>query len=1211
MTDTMESLFLKDARPAQLRAVTADEPLIVTEAGAGTGKTRTLAWRYSWLVAAGKAVPQEIVTLTFTEKAAAEMESRIGDTLSAWRQTAAEAGLDDVAERIGSARGRLQDSFLGTIHSFGLELLRRSAVELGIDPRSRPPTAGEERLFRGMAEEALLARSAGGLRFFLSGGEREALDDLLGGETLRPLLERYKAEQLAEMAADAVSLYGSDGLTPDDLPADGGALARWEDGALQGILETERPFLKNLMFLWTLAFLPFAEEQIASSRQTNGTTEALTELAERWKGETDGQGERPFAFFEDLVACLKRCSGQAAVWKRLAKQFEELELYRTPKAYRDYVAGKDAWRLGLVRLAREGGDGETRPARLALTRLTALLWRAWEGFKAARGIVEFDDMIARALQALRGGGTPRGIRYVLVDEFQDTDVLQQRFVEELVRASGAALFVVGDPKQSIYRFRHADVSAFDSYVESAEKRRDAAVIALNESFRSTPRVLGEINDIFGLIWEEGLGRDLDLPYEPLVPPGMSEVDFLEGRFYAEPPDLTREPPPLVRILEIDDDGGAGAAEAARERLARRLGRHLEMARRNGYSWKDMAVLVPTRTYYDPLETVLQREMGLPVAFSANVGYFRREEVADVAALLQALADRGDSRALGAALSSIFSPLPLPETRTLLRARAEAGEDGDPPTLWNLLRAGHPDTAAWLDGLERKAHLEGAAAVVAGLLDDGTPLLHLAPGARRRAAANLRLCVDQLREFERSVSPSLQDAADYMARQVGTRGSRAEEAESLGGDEDAVKVMTIHAAKGLEYPVVCLFGLEQSKGGGNSGAPEVSRRFGPLPSKLPGFAGGKEPPDLNRLEKALEQTAELEEQQRLFYVACTRAKEHLVLAGTAKENKDGECKAQQGSYLEMLLPWFEQTDWELDDLVMRGPDAPEGMPPAAEAGPAAEPRAPEVAAAPVASPLEWISATAFALFRFCPLAYRLRYRRHLTLDWEWPDTVMREPGGARLGDLVHLLLSRRLGEYAGSVWDYSAESIERLFGRPDLADRLPEEYRPIWRGEAATIREWLHSLAASDLGRRLRAAGPQRLRREMPFRIPLEGAPRMEGYMDLFWRDEAGAHVLDFKTASPGGPAQSLLNREQLRFYAFAAQIGGEREPGESGGSDAAEAALCFLRSGGLEALDLPGALEGMPELLREVGLAAAQGPFEPNREHCAICPWRRICPAVE
>ena len=467
----------------------------------------------------------------------------------------------------------------------------------------------------------------------------------------------------------------------------------------------------------------------------------------------------------------------------------------------------------------------------------------------------------------------------MVDEFQDTNRLQLDVLEALERDN---LFAVGDEFQSIYRFRHADVTIFR---ERRARLGADRVRRLARNFRSREELLDVLNGAFG--------PELGPAFAPLVAGVRREPDPDGPLRLFDPDPVARDP--AVELLITDTKGweehdlGLAGFDAQPWRraearlLAHRLREEIDDGRRPG----DVVVLVRATGSLRLLEQALE-EQGLPTYVVGGRGYWSQEQVRDGIAYLGALANPHDEEALLAVLASPFCGVGTDALVLLAQAGRESGRG-----LWAAVReAGTADWPAALPQEQRKrltafarffeAERPNAERVPAEVLLEraiaatGYDLAVLARSGGERRLANLRKLMRLARDYERAEGADLRGFIAFAATQdliEAREGEAALESDGL----DAVRLMTIHRAKGLEFPVVCVADLGRAGGGtrdrlllGADGS--VGLRLAPI--------GGGDPVAALAWERLAEeeQAAEAEEERRLFYVAMTRACERLILSG---------------------------------------------------------------------------------------------------------------------------------------------------------------------------------------------------------------------------------------------------------------------------------------------------------------------------------------------
>jgi ATP-dependent helicase/nuclease subunit A len=788
------------------RALEDLDTTFLVEAAAGSGKTTLLLGRIVNLVRSGRARLAEIAAVTFTEKAAADLRIRLRGELE-------RAGLSDALRELEIAR-------IGTIHAFAAALLRERPVEAGVDPGFTVADPLTARLHLDRAWEAWLP---------------EALSDPAAAGPVRDAIEAgLSLDRLRELAIALVEQR--DRL--DGLP-----------GAAE-----------------------FPESPAVMNAGVRATIRRLAELA---RGAARDPEDRAARALRDLAAWDHQTAGLPD-----ADQLRGLLAAGRLPDKPERLGNKAKWRgAGALEECRQGLAALR--ARVGLARavsrhnLLASLARWAAGFvdayalaKARAGCLDFTDLLLRARDLVRDRPDvrrdfQRGIRYLLVDEFQDTDPLQLEIVLWLADGAPAGgLFVVGDPKQSIYRFRRADIEIYEAAKGTIAARGE--VLSVRANFRSTAAILDAVNAVFQDVMvppPDGAYQPAYVPLEasPGTEPGVSPVVL------APPPDL----PPAT---------SAGEAWAQEARLvAAYLSREVERARRFRYG--DVALLFRAMTGVVAYEDAF-RAAGIPFRTVGGRHYYDRSEVGWTIAALVAIEDPHDPVALVGALRSPFFGV---TDGALLGLHASGGElcylrplpQGADPRL----------SAAWalLGALHRERNAVSPAALVERLLV-GTQVLAaygLEPQGEARVA-NLLKVLDTARALEATGALTFRG----FVRWLRDRGAaRYEEEESAIDAEDAVRLMTIHKAKGLEFPVVVVPDLGRDLAW-RGPVVLADRTSGRLAVNL-GRLGDTELTTLDWTNAESREIQRLDaEVLRLLYVALTRAERDLVLPVPARPEGKG-------------------------------------------------------------------------------------------------------------------------------------------------------------------------------------------------------------------------------------------------------------------------------------------------------------------------------------
>ena len=802
--------------------------------------------------------------------------------------------------------------------------------------------------------------------------------------------------------------------------------------------------------------------------------------------------------------------------------------------------------------------------RRLLEMLLELFDEDYTAVKQRRGRLDFNDLELLARDLLRSrpqlAETYRDrFAEVMVDEFQDTNRLQVELVE-LVR--GGDLFVVGDEFQSIYRFRRADVEVY------REARLEAAgdVIALDHNYRSQGHVLDLVNEAFG--------REFGDHYRDLIGAGEFEDEA---------------PADAVELLLTDiracreDDVTWRVAEA--ETIADRVA---ELVSSGGCAPGDVVLLFEAGTDAGTYEDAL-RDRGLPTVRATGRGYYGQQEVGDVIAYLRLLINRTDDRAL---LSVLASPLVGMSNDGLalirLATRRAAAIGAFEPARWPQAlsesdnRLGQAFKLRYDRLVERLSglSLERLCEAIVAEHDFDLALLARQDGDRR--LANVRKLIRLAREYEQLRGPDLEGFVRFLEEQadLATREGEAAIADEGG---DAVLLMTIHSAKGLEFPVVVVADAGRRPGG--RGAPDVLvDRDGRVAFRACPDTGITRPALGLKALGELEKQAELEEGRRRQYVAMTRARRHLIVSGGMAKPDDETPVAALCRVLDVGLHSQGLVEIGRTRVEVRVTRPPEPQPEPEQDAPdqlhlfaALEAPTPRLeplpaVAAPPSVPLRRISYSGLALYDRC--GYRFYAQRVLRL----PERVPERPEGegmaaVELGDAVHLLLEADDGRWRERYPHATALDEERI-----------DQMLASWRDSA---------LAA-------RMAGLEGVRLELPFVFELDGV-LLRGRFDAFHQDAAGAAlVVDYKTNRLGDRSpDELVDRSyghQVSIYALAALLAG---------ATSVEVAYAFLDRP--DAVSVRSFTADDAEQLGD-GIRRSLGPIREGRfearpgPHCAECP---------
>ena len=1001
-----------DLNPGQKEAVGTRAGRVVVSAGAGSGKTRVLVQRFVDRVIEceriGHASPlRSILLITFTDKAAGELTERV-------RTALLEADRPDLAREVDGA-------WISTIHAFCARIVRRHALELGVDVGFGVLTDPRGGIERSEAFERATRRS-------------------LDTPGVRDDIALFVEEGIAELRSSVLAGYDrarSRGVEPADVAA---PIASAHGTAIDALART---FAELLPEYESLLSSDTSRANFASFDALNGAVSRVRSIAD----------DRERA---DRTVALASHRGALTVGGRTKELTARINdaLSTVVQGAVDAVAAHraNAWRTLLATFAEE-----------------------YESAKVAKSVLDFEDLqlLTLRLWAERPDIAERVAAQfveVMVDEFQDTNPLQMQVIEPI---SGAGQCVVGDVQQSIYRFRDADVGLLQGKRDRAEREGQGQACRLTVNYRSDARLLAGLNSVFGS--EQFFGNDY-LTLESgaaQASPWPSDAPVIEGLIV----DKSRCPDKDWRQVEA-------RALAARLRAV------------VGAGWADpgeIVVLLRASTTM-PVYVSALKDAGFDVIAPSSGGFYTTPEYADIRALLRTLANPLDDEGMLGLLAGGLAGVSDDGLLALACARDGGG-------LWEVLvadakgvlstsdatRAGRVrEVLQTLHGARGRLQLADAVLYAASVLGPAGGMLE-----RAAASANVRKIARIAAEFEGSGAGDpaeflhyLDDRETYVPRET----AAGLATEGTG----AVRVMTVHAAKGLEFPVVAVADLGHRPPNRHPAFVLVGDEHSMTAvSRGPERGRGDKTPRATAWQAAMdeEKVLDVAESKRVFYVACTRAQRGLILAGSI----EAVGKRTEGSAADWVLDAAERAGADLAGTMAVRVLAAEDVPESADSIPdtdhsesearaeIAVPRLP--AAGPITPPRE-VSYTALALYDRC--AYRFFAERMLRVG---SLEVRGEQDPKAFGSTLHAALelvargevidSERLGGLAASH-GLPANSVERLV-----------------KAREAVGTSGLEPLLV-------------RGRPEMPFAVAVEGGV-VRGTMDLVVIDGDRATVLDYKT----------------------------------------------------------------------------------------------------
>jgi ATP-dependent helicase/nuclease subunit A len=1048
-------------QPARDRIHNDLDATLFVEAGAGTGKTRELIERILRLVLTGRAQMRWIAAITFTESAATELRDRLRIKLEEASRNASGLSAEERA-RCEQALRDVDAAAIETLHAFAQRILSDHPLEARLPP---------------------ILDLQDDIRASIAFDERWAdfLDQLLDDAELeQPLLQAFtlgvKPEQLRTIAWQFHQHWDRLELTDLAVPPLAAIDAEPVLAALQAACDLRRYCTDHDDALFHhLETLDGYRARLAAARDD---LDRLRILSERTP--------------------IKRSNvGQLKHWRSF-----------TPADIRHQLVEAHDLRESVV---NEAKANILPPLVAALRRLVL----AYADDRRRQGRLEFHDLLVQARDLLRrDASVRRRVRakysHLLIDEFQDTDPLQ---IEIAVLIAGAEtegepppwheasvedgrLFFVGDPKQSIYRFRRADIALY----QRAQRLFSQQTVRLTQNFRSLPPVIDWVNHVFGeLIGTED--KEGQAPYVALA--ASREESGVSVRVLGAPMEgligvvRQKEAAEIVQLIRSAKEQRWPVTEA---------GLDGEPVSRDA-RYADIAILMPARTTLPPIEDALEAA-GIPYRVESRSLVYDTQEVRDLLSILRAVDDPTDQVALIAALRS---PAFACGDDDLLRFARAGGHwdyrrdapDGltkDDPVREAFVALHDLHEQRWwlaISGLVEKVIRERRLFELA--------FVHRRPRSRWQ---RLRFVLDQARAFEESGGRTLRQFIGWAERQA-DEGTRVVETVVPEPDDDAVRIMTIHAAKGLEFPIVFLAGLNLGVRGQGQEQGVLWDEYGLPEVQLgSGFASSGH----ERLS-AIEEMMEQYEKVRLLYVAATRARDHLVVSLYHKP--DQECHARH-----------------LLEICLRQPELWSPSEPA-------PPRAAANGAAPAAfgdsaeRRQAWLDERAQRIDRLARAPWRSATEIAQRLAGSDGDPNLRkEPpaeevppwrrgrAGTAIGRAVHAVL-QSIDLASGDGIESAARAQAAAEGIADRAEEVARMARAAL--EAPSVRA---------------AVAGGRYWRELYVAAPIEGIT-LEGFIDLLAEGPDGLVIIDYKTdAVPGERelAEALARyRLQGAAYALAAQ----------------------------------------------------------------------------
>lgn len=1122
----------KNPTPEQALAINTIKSNVSLLAGAGSGKTYVLMKRFVQILRADLSVnPTNIVAITFTRKAADEIKGRVRQAVG---ECVEQAQNDLERLRWQEHLQKVESAPISTIHSLCSRILRDNPVETQLDP------------------------------------EFTILEDFEAQDFFKETLQQFLRKNIKENAAlrRLVQTYGVNSFV-NQVTALGDKLSELvrEDNLAEPYLKAkeELPALQQKLFA---AVREVIEAREALGAKTKGR-QTLTEAA----GLLDEMQKQLLAPEPDCS--LLDASGVVKVsGKALAAELTNLKNLRQE--------------LNNVLLNAKGCD-------LVQDWLAVLqeFYACLSARKQENNVLFNDDLDLLAIEHLQKNEALRQkyqerYKYIMVDEFQDTNERQRQLIYLLCgnKLDGKNnLFIVGDVKQSIYRFRHADVSVFNKVKEDIAQNAGQN-LGMKTNFRSTQSIVESCNTAFCQL--------MDLPKEEIclehhegANTGGAKICLLQVPYKSKDDDLGAK-----------EDKWQKEAEAIAAYLQQELPK-VEPQFRPGAS---KAILLRAMTHCEILRQTLQG-YGINCVVVKGKGFYEQQEVLDILNLMAALHNRYASLELAGALRSNYFGL---DDATLTQLFWQT--ENDKP-LWDVLQAvgsgelqlnlPPEQQALAMHAAERLRSMRQAAALMAlpelfaQLWDELKPEFVL---SQQENGPSKLANVKKLRRLAQQYCQTKQASlAEWLQNVKDLRASSSKEPAATVQADDALQIMTIHNSKGLEFDLVILPQLDKSVKGDTASIkylPGKEGEQGLLGIKVPDKEMQLQNSGVYELAKARDSELEEEESRRLLYVAMTRAQKQLLMVGTVAKEKLPEAVIA----LPSAKGWWQQlqavyeADWEKQESScpwVRLLRADALSPAVAQQGEqqqlALEPLALAPLPAYAACGRTCFTASALQTYLHCQRQY---YYQQVLVVPELEQTVAGEQAHELPASVTGSIVHKALELYNG----YNAEAVFAI---------ALDEFAP---GAAATqAKSMFDAYIVSDLYKAL----PKKQKRELEFVQPLQRELAAEGVIDLLAFDEADNMIIvDYKTGTPPEPDEVKLGYAyQLALYKDAAE---KLYPGKR----VVRAELHFLQNMSVWQLPLDKShLQEAVELCEEISGKGEEDDFACIcNDSCAYCHYAYLCP---
>lgn len=1146
--------------PRQQEALNIEQHICVT-AGAGSGKTRVLVGRYLEILHKTDAKPNEIVAITFTEKAAAEMKERIASELNKGQNT------EGIQEQMSVAP-------ISTIHAFCSRILREFPFQAGV-----PANFG---ILQGIDQKLLLQKTVQDelkeIATNAADAERNVLTCSLRRYGSRKQLEEFLSKMVEQREV-------VERLKREVYGGHSNAEIRRE---LWGV--EDKPDIEEWLRCLNAVL------KVARGKNAPAVRE-LTEQLEQENQETEQRGSVILDILSQIAYLIRTKSGTFAKKDFLGLGVKTIGI----ESESDFLMSASETLKEMLSDDNDFLIDTTRDVLHLYTRIE----RAYRHAKLAQGQLDYPDLQLKLRDLLKNNAEIRErlqarYRYFMVDEYQDIDPLQEELVMLLTDNLNAAnLFIVGDAKQGIYGFRGADIRVFNQTRKKMEVMQGAS-IRMEENFRSLRDVVGFVNVFFLNLMGGGNESEFEVAYQQLV----------QGR--PTPAEVSANTPEAQGKIEIILGQKGDDAVNENELIAKRIksliaegfqvwDKDSDKLRRIQYG--DIAILIRSRTHLPDIESALL-EAKVPYLTTGGIGFYQRQEIYDMWNYLHVLdgAAEGDV-SLAAVLRAPFFGISDDE---LYEISLQKGNN-----FWEKAEARlqsaptvNPRLQIAMDCLKRQRELAKRIPVnqlLLTIVNDTGMIGTLATGRQGpQRWANYQKLLDLARNFERDAdTPTLTSFIEFLRILIDEDLREGQAPVQLG--DKAVNIMTIHAAKGLEFPVVILPGLHRAPR--DDSEPFIDEEIGiGFSPRDPNKGYAKTEPSIVTVMKERAKAKKEAEKKRLFYVGATRARDRLILAGSQ------EASGNRRNRLEWLYTHLDVPDDGSQCLPVELETYSEGITSRnafhllievfrclddikVEDTKAEEPVSTDMPEPPLHALNPQIIGNSYAVtelanYARCSMRYRLENvlripnPKHDASSEEDSYDEADAPAwdGTEMGRAVHSVLSR----------------IERQTDVEKVESLIRGAFRRYRGVSAAAVRKHVNNFLNSELGQTALASAETN-RCEQQIHAELGEQHLLVGRLDRLFKDAAGQwQLIDYKT---GETSDVAVYHPQMELYAWLVHQRYPEQPEVT-------VNLFFTAQNRCETLRFSRAeLQEIAARWQETIANLQRGTYEKNLSHCQFCPY--------